>query len=129
MQAEMPFYEGPEDALKACIQALGGAKRVAPELWPDKSMDSASRLLLDCLNPDRSEKLGYSQVIWIFRKAKQIGFHAAYDWYSRECEYAARPITSAEEADRLTTVIEQATKALAMALPALERIQQNNSRG
>lgn len=57
MQTELPFYECPEDALRAAMQALGGAKQVGARLLPDKTPDGAGRLLLDCLNPARSEKL------------------------------------------------------------------------
>lgn len=124
MQNEMPFYECVEAALTACVQALGGAKLVGSMLWvSDKSVDQAHKLLLDCLNPDRPEKLSYSQVIYIFRLAKQAGFHAGFDWYANECEYECQPITKAEQVDRLTSVIEQASKTLANALSSIERIR------
>ncbi len=129
MQAELPIYEGIEDALRAAVQAIGGAKSVGGMLWPDKSVESARDLLLNCLNPMRAEKLNYSQVVFVFRKAKEKGFHAGFEYFALDCGYESRPITQAEEVDRLTTVIEQATKALSMAIPALERAQQNNSRG
>jgi hypothetical protein len=79
MQGELPFYETAEAALTASVQALGGAKAVGSLLWgsADKSVEQAHKLLLDCLNPERSEKLSYSQVIYIFKLAKQAGFHAA----------------------------------------------------
>ncbi len=122
MQDELPFYENPEESLTACVQALGGAKKVGAKLFPDKTVDNARDYLLACLNSTRSEKLGYTQIIYVFREAKQIGFHAGFEWWSRSCEYEARPITKAEEVDRLTTVVEQASKTLAVAAAALERI-------
>ena len=122
MQTEMPFYESPEDALKACVEALGGAKKVGSELFPDKTVDGARDYLLACLNDARNEKLNTSQILFIFRKAKQAGFHAGWLYWAREAEYESRPITKAEEVDRLTTVVEQSTKTLAAALSALERI-------
>lgn len=123
MQAEMPFYEGPEDALRAAVQALGGAKQVGATLWPDKTPDSAGRLMQDCLNPGRNEKLDVTQVMFILRKAKDAGVHGPFTWFAGEIGYDARPITKAEEADRLTTVVEQASKTLAAAVAQLERIQ------
>lgn len=123
MQTEMPFYESPESALKACVEALGGAKRVGGSLFPDKSVDNARDYLLACLNEGRPEKLGYSQILFIFRSAKQAGFHGGFDYWSREAEYESRPITKAEEVDRLTTVVEQSTKTLSNALQQLERIR------
>lgn len=123
MQSEMPFYEGPEAAITAAVQYLGGAKVVGVALWPDKTPDSARTRLLDCLNPNRSERLDLSESMFILKRAKDKGFHAPFQWLAGEIGYEARPITSAEEEDRLTTVIDNATRALSMALPALERIQ------
>lgn len=123
MQLDIPFYEGPEDALRAAVQALGGAKKVGHALWPDKSVDSAARLLLDCLNPSRAEKLDCSQQLLIFKLAKDAGFHAPFAWFANEIGYDVKPITKAEEMDRLTTVVEQASTTLANALKSLERIQ------
>ena len=123
MQADLPFYEGPEDALRAAVQALGGAKKVGAMLWPDKGVDNASRLLLDCINTSRAEKLELSQIMRIFALAKECGCHGPFAWFAGEVGYDAKPITKAEEVDRLTTVVEQSTKTLAAALSALERIQ------
>ena len=126
MQNEMPFYEHPEQALEACVQALGGAKVVGQQLWPDKTVDNARTYLLACLNHERAEKLSYTQVIFIFRAAKQAGFHAGFEYFSRECEYHVAPITPSEEIDRLTSVVENSTKTLAVALASLERLQKGN---
>jgi len=128
MQGEMPFYESPEQALEACVQFLGGAKVVGSLLWPDKTVDNARTYMLACLNHDRPEKLSPSQMILVFRLAKQAGFHAGFEYFSRECEYDARPITPAEEVDRLTSVVEQSSKTLSAALAALERIQRSHNK-
>lgn len=123
MQVEMPFYECPEDALKAAVQALGGAKAVGSKLWPDKSADTAGRLLSDCLNPFRSEKLELSQLMMIFRMAHEAGVHEAMLWICANSGYEARAVTRAEEVDRLTSVVEESSKTLSMALATLERLQ------
>lgn len=123
MQSELPFFESPEDALRAAVQALGGSKKVGAILWSDKGVDNASRLLLDCINTSRAEKLEVSQVMLILRMAKEAGCHAPFTWMASEIGYDVKPITRGEEVDRLTTVVEQSTKTLAQALKALERIQ------
>jgi hypothetical protein len=123
MQAEMPFYEGPEDALKDAVRGLGGSKVVGPMLWPDKGIEASSRLLHDCLNPSRSEKLDISQIMLVLGKAKEIGIHSPFNFIAGEIGYEAKPITRAEEVDRLTSVIEQASKNLANALATLERVK------
>lgn len=126
MQSEMPFFESPENALKGCIEALGGAKVVGQQLFPDKTIENARDYLLACVNSDRQEKLSASQIIFIFRQAKAIGYHAGFDYWAREAEYEIRPITKAEEVDRLTNVIAEASKNLAGALATLERVQKGH---
>lgn len=123
IQTEMPFFESPEDALRTAVQALGGAKKVEGLLRPDKLGDSAGRHLLDCLNTGRAEKLEVSQTMRIFALAKEAGFHDAFNYFAGQIGYDAKPVTRAEEVDRLTTVIEQSTKTLATAIAALERAQ------
>ena len=123
MQTEMPFFDSPEDALKAIIQQLGGAKKVGQRVFPDKSVDAAARYLLDCVNPERSGKLAISQVMMLLRLAHEADYHAAYAWISADVGYDIKPITRAQEVDRVTGVVEQTTKTLISALAVLERLQ------
>lgn len=123
MQIEMPFFECPEDALKSAVQALGGAKIVGPMIWPDKSVDAAARLLLDCLNTSRAEKLDVSQVILVFTRARAAGHHVPFMWFAQEVGYEAKPVTKEEEVDRLTFVIENSTKQLEAALSHLAKLR------
>lgn len=127
MQTDLPFYESPEDALRAAIQALGGSKVVGPMLWPDKGVDNASRQLLDCVNTNRHEKLEVTQIMRIFVLAKDAGYHAPFEWFAGQVGYDARPVTKAEEVDRLTAVVEQSSKTLSAAVAALERIQRSSA--
>lgn len=124
MQADLPFFDGPEEALKAAVQHLGGPKVVGALLWPDKSPDSARTRLLDCLNTSRAERLDMTEAMFILRKAKEKGFHTAFAWIAGEVGYEVpRPLTSDAEVDRLTTVIDNATRALSAALPQLAKLQ------
>lgn len=125
MQTEMPFFECPEDALRAIVQELGGAKKVGPMLWPDKNPEAAGRLLLDCLNTGRSEKFEITQIMRLFALAKDAGCHTPFAWFAGEVGYDAKPVTRAEEVDRLTAVVEQSSKQLSAAVAALERIQRS----
>jgi hypothetical protein len=127
MQNEMPFFEDEFDALKAAVQALGGSKKVGQMLWQDRGVDAASRLLLDCLNASRNEKLSLSQVMFIFRAAKDAGCHAPFQWMAGEIGYDALPVSKAEEVDRCVAVVESTSKQLADALRLLERLKSNPS--
>lgn len=123
MQTELPFYDTPEKALDACIQALGGSKRVGAKLFPEKSIESATTYLSNCVDSNRNEKLSLSHVMMLFKMAKDEGIHSPFIWFAGEAGYEAKPITRAEEVDRLTSVIEQASKTLSTAVAALERVQ------
>lgn len=123
MQNEMPFFESPEEAVRAAIQALGGAKKVGVMLWPDKSVDNAARLLLDCVNSSRAEKLELTQIMLVFSMAKDVGCHAPFAWFCAEVGYDAKPINKTEEVDRLTSMIESTSKILAESLAKLESIR------
>ena len=122
-QVSMPFFECPEDALKAVVQRLGGAKAVGAQLFPDKAPDAAARTLLDCLNPDRAEKLTLSQVLLILRMAHDAGLHEAMEYIAGEAGYEARPIRLDEQVDALTQVIESTTRRFEAAVKQLARIR------
>lgn len=126
MQPEL-FHERFEDALAETIAACGGRKAIAGGLWPDKPQRDAHNLIDACLNPERREKFSPSQLIYILKKGREAGSHAAAMYLARECGYDIKPIVQAEEVDRLTTVIEQSTKQLAGALAMLDRIQGRGS--
>lgn len=123
MQADLPFYETAEDALKAAVQALGGTKKVGSLFWGDLQVDRAGTKLSDCLNTGRPEKLDLSQVMTIFSLAKTAGCHAPFAWWADQIGYDIKPIAAAEEVDRLTSVVETSTRTLATALATLERLQ------
>jgi hypothetical protein len=123
MQENLPFFEGPEDALRAAVAALGGAKKVGAMLWPDKTIDAAGRQLLDALNPGRAEKLDITQVMFMFKRARDVGCHAPFLWFAGDVGYEAKPVTPAEEENRLVDVIEASSKTLTAALAAMERLQ------
>ena len=123
MQVDLPFFECPTDAVRGAVNALGGAKQVGARLWPEKSPDAAGRLLLDCLNASRPEKLELAQVMRVLAWARDAGCHGPMQWICGEVGYEARPVTKAEEIDRLAGVVEESTRTMASALATLERLQ------
>jgi hypothetical protein len=76
------------EALKTCVEALGGAKQVGPRLWPDKTLKSAQTLLLNALNENRPERLAPEQLLQIFRWARDAGCHAGMECMAQELGYA-----------------------------------------
>lgn len=85
------FYEGPIDAIRALVQALGGAKKVGIALRPDKPIDDAARWVLDCMNPERREHFDLEQLLWLLKEGRRIGFHAPINWIVGEAGYGPPP--------------------------------------
>jgi hypothetical protein len=123
MQTDLPFYESAEDALRAAVMALGGTKQVGHALWPDKTVDNAGRLLSDCLNTGRAEKLEPSQVLLIFRRARDVGCYEPFRWFAGEAGYDAVPVMRGRSPRRVTSVIESSSKTLQVAIATLDRLQ------
>ncbi len=77
------FHEDFYDALKDVVRALGGIKKVAPELFPGKN-GNAESYLKDCLNPSRRETLDPQEVLLLLKWGKEVGCHSALhyicDW-------------------------------------------------
>ena len=95
------FQEDLYDAFRHAVKALGGAKRVASRLWPDKPTDTARILLLHCLDMERPEKLDLYQIAWILREANKRDCNIAMEKLAADCSYEARPINPELERDEL----------------------------
>lgn len=119
------FVESVYDALRACVQALGGPKQVAAGLWPAKPIEDARRLLLDCLNPERHEKLDPEQVLLLLRMAREANFHVAMSFIAQECGYRApEPLDPQDEQAKLVAAIETAGVTLTRALDRLDKLRE-----
>lgn len=116
------FFDDTNDALRTVVQAAGGSKVVGAKLWPDKAPDSAGRLLADCLNPSKAEKLSPDQVIFLLRWGHDIGCHAGMQFIAQESGYEIKPITPDAERDRLADAIHEGARTLERALALAEKI-------
>ena len=81
----MADYEDAYSALKAAVDALGGAKRVGPRLRPE--CHDARGWLLNCLNPEHQQKLDPEQVFLLLRWACDAGFHDAKHYFDTVTGY------------------------------------------
>lgn len=102
---------------------MRGRKKLACEMWPDKPAREAHNLMDACLNPERRERFSPSQVLYIARRGREADCHALMNYLGAECGYEVKPVSKAEEVDRLTSVVESSSKTLAAALATLERLQ------
>jgi hypothetical protein len=119
------FVESIYDALRAIVNHVGGPKTVGAALWPAKSVDDARRQLLDCLNPERHEKLDPDQLVLLFRMGREAGFHVSKHFFDTETGYLpSTPADPTEEQARLVDVIETAGVTLQRALTALDKLRE-----
>lgn len=105
--------ESINDALIECVKVLGGSKVVGPMLWPEKAADAAQRTLLDCMNPDRPNRLNPEQVVLLLRKARQVGRHETVEWLMGDLGYTKPiPIDPRDEVAELQRQFIAATQTL-----------------
>jgi hypothetical protein len=112
------------DALIACVKACGGSKEVGCKVFPEKAIDAAQRLLLDCLNEDRPQQLNPAQVLLIFRLARERGCHAGMQYLAEALSYAEPvPIEPKDEADELRRRLLEMGRVLQAGLARLEKLE------
>lgn len=117
------FHEDLMEALRTCVQALGGPKKVGALLRPELPADQAGRWLADCLNPDRRDQLHPNQFLLVLREARKVGCHAAMNYLAQECGYAdPQPIEPDDERAALQREFVQHSKALQALASRIERL-------
>ncbi len=97
-------HETPEDVLRACIEKLGGMKRVGVDMRPEleERPDTAGRWLSDCLNEEKREKLSLGQAVYLLRRARDAGFHDGMTAWNGLIGYGpASPLAPESEAAEL----------------------------
>ncbi len=115
------FHESWADALREVIATCGGAKQVAAKLWPEKTPDAAHRLLLDCLNETRPERLDPDRLRMVLRIGRDRNCHAAINWLMRDLGYDDVHIV--EPADELATLMRDYIAAAKSMQGIAERIE------
>ena len=87
--AEQPklFHEALDDAIRDDVRAIGGTKVVAGKLRPEMPVEHAQRWLLDCINPDRREKLNGDQLVLLMRWAREHGSFAVAQYLMQQAGF------------------------------------------
>lgn len=74
---------------RSLVAALGGAKEVGPQLYPQKAPGTAQTRVLDCLNPDRDRhQFSDEELFTLLKWAREKGYHAAFYWICDELGYS-----------------------------------------
>jgi hypothetical protein len=117
------FHETWADALREDIAACGGAKAVAGKLWPEKTVDAAHRLLLDCLNETRHERLDPDRLRLLLKMAREKGSFAGINWLMRDLSYEdVKQLEPADRREQLQRDFVAATKSLHALAAQIERL-------
>lgn len=118
------FHESLADALRECIAVCGGTKAVGAKLWPEKEPDAAGRILADCLNDGKREKLSPEQVMLLLRMARAKGCHAGMVYLSRELGYSdPQPVEPEDERAQLQREYIEAAKTMARMAARIESLE------
>lgn len=122
MSQQSLFHEDIWQALRDCVSALGGSKKVGLLLRPELDAQTAGRWLLDCLNPERKEKLCVEQVLLILRESRLIACHAGIAFINRDAGYSdPQPIEPEDERAALQRMFIEQSKAMQQLFVRMER--------
>lgn len=111
------------DAVRALVDALGGPKRVAAQMWPTRDLGEGHRYLLKCLDQDRPEKLGLDEFVWLMRTGRAAGCHVLAEWLAQACMYELHVVDPAAREADLARQVEQTMSAAADLLRQWERLR------
>lgn len=116
------FFEDINEALREVVNALGGPKAVGVKLWPEKSMEQAHTLLLNCFNPERRERLMPEQVVLLLRLGREAGCHSAMHYLCGETGYSKpEPLEPEDELARMLREYLDIQRRAANLQPAIEQ--------
>lgn len=93
------WHDSMEDAVGTAVKALGGPKKVVTLLWPalaESKPETAYTRLMHCLNPEKCEKLSFSELLLIARRAHDIGEHSIAKYFGSSVGYDIVPVESEE---------------------------------
>jgi len=123
-------HESLNEAIVECVRAGGGSKVVGAALWPAKGPDAAQRHLLNCLNPDRPEKLHLDELELVMRMARERGCHAGMQYLSAILGYAEPiPVNQEDEAAQLQRQFIESTRNLSKLAERIEQLQGGRNGG
>lgn len=127
MQFDQPLpampseFESITEALVACVKACGGSKQVGHKLWPEKTIETAQRLLLACLNEDRAERLNPEQVVLLMQMGHAKGFHGVMGFMAATVGYS-EPLPT-DPRDELAQLMRESNELRKKQIATSERIE------
>jgi hypothetical protein len=100
MQQSSLWHDSIFDALGASVQAAGGVKKVASQLWPALDTSSATARLRAGMNPDHAQKLCLLEMQMILRLALDAGDTSVLEYLAKDLGCELKVLTPAEAKKR-----------------------------
>ena len=117
------FIDNMNAALAEIVRALGGPKAVGCLLWPTKDPERAAEDVRACLNVHRAERFKPDHVFFLFRRAREAGFHAAKHWFDEATGYApSEPLEPEDERAKLMRAFNESVALQAQIAARMERL-------
>jgi hypothetical protein len=117
------FFDCIEDAIGADIQALGGPKKSAAFLFPEKTTEQGSALIRAWLNPERNERPSPAQVLLLKKKAKEVGSFATVSYEAQQLGFEVTWISPEDEKEKLQRDVIAAAQLLKQVASRLEEVE------
>lgn len=97
------FHEDIYAALTTCVMSIGTPQQVGAMLWGESvSPSDAGRKTAHCLNREHAQKFSPEEILWILRKAHDVGCHAGMNFIARDAGYSdPAPLVVEDEAAQL----------------------------
>jgi hypothetical protein len=113
------------DALGDIVRALGGPKKVATQLKPDRPSDEGARWIKGCLNRERRERFDPEQMVWLLARGREVGCHGAIHYICEQAGYSKpAPVNPEDEKAKLQREVVEAARTLERSIDRLERLTQ-----
>lgn len=118
------FHEDIWQALRDCVSAMGGTKDVGYRMRPELGPEKAGRWLLDCLNPERNDKLSIEQFLFLLLEARRAGCDIAMHYLARHTGYEApKALCPQVERDALLLSVQGMASQLQAALARIQALE------
>lgn len=118
------FVDSFEDAVTALAQQVGGKKKLATMLRPNKDPDDAATWLSDCLNPERNHKFDRDDYRNLFRIGRENACHIVMYYFTDDAGYARpQPVEPEDERAALQREFIQAVQLSQRIAARLEQLK------
>lgn len=123
------WYDTLESALVDVLRGVYGKgcfQKAAGDMYPTEDPIDKGKWLEKALDPERAEKLGINDIIWIMKLGRQHGLHGAMYFLADEVSYSRpAPIEPKDQIDEQMRMVLTAAEQINGALEKIERFKKD----